>query len=412
MKYFVVGISHKTASVQLREQAALTQETQVALINQLYKLQWVSEVMIVSTCNRTEIYYVHPVDSHDQVIDIWQSFSPSIHNLRNSVYFYENTQAQKQLFSVAAGLDSLILGEPQILGQLKQSLSQSLRLGSIGKYLHFWTQKAFQVAKKIRTHTGIGNNAISVAFAAVNLAKQISDQFSEQQVLLIGAGETIELVLKHLLTQGIHKIVIINRSIENAKQLAERCNLTIPILSFDDLPQALISADIVISSTAADHHIIDVEMVKSTRQARKYMPTLMIDIAVPRDIDPRVNALEDVYLYSIDDLENIIEEGVKKRKEAAKAALPFIEEAIYDMQHWQNLVPLNPKIGELAQYAKDQSESLAQVALSRLTQGEAPEQVLQTLTHQLSRRLLHQHIHDIKTQASANLKLPTTLNSS
>ena len=296
---------------------------------QLLTQESVLESVIVSTCNRTEIY-LH-LDTLDcQAIIDWFCVFHQIEKsaLTSSLYCYQNEQAIQHLFRVSCGLDSLVLGEPQILGQIKQAFATAGQAKSVNKLLNRWFQHAFTVAKQVRTETQIGANAISVAFAAVCLAKQIFSDLSQSRVLLIGAGETIELVGKYLVEHDVPNITIANRTLARATDLVEQFNAQ--AITLGEIPNHLSDADIIISSTASPLPIIGKGMVESALKTRRHQPMLFIDIAVPRDIEAQVEELRDAYLYSVDDLHGIIEENKQARQEAAIEAEEIIASCVLD----------------------------------------------------------------------------------
>ena len=387
MTIFVIGVNHKTAPVQLRERVAFTPERLQQALHETRLLT--AESLILSTCNRTELYVVvlHP----EQVKAITQWFAQfhgiPIHELKPYLYTYENEQAVQHTLRVACGLDSLILGEPQILGQLKDALKTAHQAHTTGNQLNRLLQHAFATAKKIRTQTNIGANPVSVAFAAVSLAKQIFSHFERQTALLVGAGETIELVGKHLVANNIGTVIIANRSLNKAQALAEQFQGTaIPLTTIADyLPKA----DIVISSTAAPLPIIGKGMVERALKQRKHRPIFMVDIAVPRDIEPEVSELDDIYLYTVDDLQSVIEENLQSRREAAAQAEEMVITEVNTFTEWLRA----QQHMQLIRYYRQQNDLIRQEVLSKakhmLDNQQPADAVLEYLAHTLTNKLTH-----------------------
>ena len=290
---------------------------------------------------------------------------------------------------VACGLDSLILGEPQILGQVKQAFSEAKHIGTVNGQFEKIFQTTFAVAKKVRTHTDIGANAVSVAYAAVQLAKQIFTNLSKSHVMLIGAGETIELVAKHLADFDLKKITVANRTLSNAQKLADSLPTETEAITISEIPERLPNADIVISSTASALPILGQGTVASALKVRKYKPMLMIDLAVPRDIEDQVSDIDDVYLYTVDDLQHIVKQNVENREQAASQANKIINKQVEDLLKWQQL---HKKLDLIKTYRDDAElsrQTLEDRALAKLAQGESPEKVLQELSYKLSKAMMH-----------------------
>lgn len=386
----VIGINHKTAPVSVREKVAFSPQ---GLIDKLTQINThidsdnKNEIVILSTCNRTEIYSFSNY-SLDEMAD-WLGHQDSISQkkVKQHLYDYSNEEAIHHLLRVASGLDSLVLGEPQILGQLKVALKTSTECKTAGTTLKRLMQHAFSTAKKVRTQTSIGSNPVSVAYAAVNLAKQIFSKLEKKSALLIGAGETIELVGRHLKNAGIGNIVIANRSIANATKLAnELGGLGV---SLQEISDYLPDADIVISSTAAPVPVIGKGTVEWALKKRKHKPIFMVDIAVPRDIEPEVNDLDDVYLYTVDDLHSVIEENMKSRQKAAEQAEGMIKTEVDEFMGWMRA---QDQMGLIKSYRNKitsiQEETLEKAA-KLLKNGTTPEEALQFLAHTLTNKLAH-----------------------
>ena len=385
----VIGISHKTAPVSIREKVAFTPEDLISKLDEI-KADTDNngkEVIILSTCNRTEIYTKSEY-SLDEMTD-WLSHQENLSSddIKQHLYDYSGDKAIQHILRVASGLDSMVLGEPQILGQLKQSLKTSTECKTAGTTLKRLMQHAFSTAKKVRTQTSIGSNPVSIAYAAVNLSKQIFSKLNKKTALLIGAGETIELVGKHLKNADIGKIIIANRSIENATNLAKELDGT--GVSLQEVGDYLPDADIVISSTAAPVPVIGKGTVERALKKRKHKPIFMVDIAVPRDIEAEVGNLDDVYLYTVDDLQSVIEENLKSRQEAAEHAETMIHQQVDEFTGWlraQDQVQLIKTYRR--KIASIQNETLEK-ASKLLKNGSAPEEALKFLAHTLTNKLAH-----------------------
>lgn len=405
MAILVLGINHKTATVALREKVAFNDEKRQIALQQLQS-ELAESAVIVSTCNRTEVYLhnrqISPVEQSEQnqqwitAIKLWfaQLHQLTIEELEQALYLQQNQQCVIHLMRVACGLDSLILGEPQILGQVKQAYQFSENFyqknhTAISTELSRLFQKTFSTAKRVRTETEIGGNAVSVAYAACSLARQIFDSFKRLRILLVGAGETIELVSRHLFQHGAKHIMIANRTIANAQALAERVGGQMDILSLDQLQEGLNLADIVISSTGSSNILISKEMVQNAQKQRRFDPMLIIDIAVPRDVEESVSQLDAVYHYSVDDLQNIIQHNMQQRENAAEAAESIIQEECADFFLWLKLHQSSSLIKNYRQQAEQIRLELLDKAIISLQQGTDSEKVLQELSYKLMNRLLH-----------------------
>jgi len=386
MSLVALGINHKTASVSLREQIAFSPDQMVAALQQLKSLSGASEAVVVSTCNRTELY-CHKIQAQ-QLIEWLQRF----HNvdriaLENSLYLHQGVDAVSHLMRVACGLDSLVLGEPQILGQIKQAYSTAKAAGSISQTLDKLFQRTFSVAKKVRTETDIGANAVSVAFAAVSLAKQIFGDFSQTNVLLIGAGETVELVSKHLTEAGVTKITVANRTLAKAQAMAQEFNGS--GITLAQIPQHLAHADVVISSTASTLPILGKGMVEQATSSRRHQPMLLIDIAVPRDIESQVGELDDVYLYTVDDLQGIVEQNMASRRAAADEAEIIAKEQAIEFMAWTQSLQSVDHIKQYRVQSLSTKDELLEKALAKLAQGGDADKVLIELANKLTNKLIH-----------------------
>jgi glutamyl-tRNA reductase len=388
MTIFALGINHKTAPVSLREQVAFAPEQILDALRDLTTTTQVSDAVILSTCNRTELYFSGSPEQSKQVIDWLSKFHQlDLAELQHHLYLHQDQQASGHLMRVACGLDSLVLGEPQILGQVKQAYSHSRQAGTINPAFERLFQKTFSVAKQVRTETDIGASAVSVAFAAVSLARQIFGQLGKVKVLLIGAGETIELVAKHLLEQGAEKITVANRSYDKAAALASQFNGE--AVSLAQVPQALANADVVISSTASTLPIVGKGMVEQALKKRRHKPMFFVDLAVPRDIEEQVSELEDAYLYTVDDLQSIVLQNLQNRQEAAAEAEQMILQGVSEFSQW---LSLHGQLDVVRDY-RDKGEAIRDELLAKASKqiaaGQDPEKVLAELATKLSNRLMH-----------------------
>jgi len=307
--------------------------------------------------------------------------------LQPFVYSYPDTHAVKHVLRVASGLDSMVLGEPQILGQLKTAYQTAMTTCSIGQMLGRLFQHSFKVAKEIRSNTAIGSHPVSVAFAAVRLAQQIFGDLSRQTALLIGAGETIELVARHLHDSQLQRMIIANRTLEHSRRLASERSAYAITLS--DIPQHLDEADIIISATASQLPVLDKETIASAIKKRKHRPVFIVDIAVPRDIEAEAGELDDVYLYTVDDLQEVIEENRRSRQEAARQAEEIINTQVVHFMGWLHSLDTVPTIRAIREQASFLQQEALDSALKKLHGGGDPEQILQEVTHSLTNKLIH-----------------------
>jgi len=399
MSLITLGINHKTAPVELRERVAFAPDKLSAALKEIASLTPVNEIAILSTCNRTELYCTLDNSDHNSVID-WISDHHRIDpdELRNYLYTYPEDDTIRHMFRVATGLDSMILGEPQILGQMKDSYNEAMKAGTLSGTLGRLFQHTFTVAKQIRTDTAIGSSPVSVAFAAVRLAKQIFGDMEKQTALLIGAGETIELAARHLHDNGAGRMIIANRTVERAHDLAKQFDGY--GIALHEISAHLAEADIIISSTASQTHILDKTMVETALKSRKHKPVFMVDIAVPRDIAPNVSELEDVYLYTVDDLQDVIDEGQRTRKEAAVQADEIIDVQVQHFLAWAKSLNAVDTIREYRQKAEQSRDDILMKAQRQLEQGKSPEEVMLFLANTLTNKLLHDPSASLRDAAS------------
>ncbi|APX93700.1 glutamyl-tRNA reductase [Halomonas sp. 1513] len=388
MTLLALGINHKTAAVEVREQVAFTPAQLEAALAELRALPGIAEAAVLSTCNRTELYCVTDSEGEGRILDWLGRFHGlGVEDLSRCAYHYLDHDAARHLMRVAVGLDSMVLGEPQILGQLKDAYQAARQHRGLGGELERLFQHTFAVAKQVRTETGIGENPVSVAYAAVSMASHIFDDFSHSRALLIGAGETIELVARHLHEAGVRELVVANRTRERAERLASEFGGT--AITLNEIPHALERADIVISSTAAPLPILGKGMVERALKKRRHRPIFMVDIAVPRDIEPQVGELSDIFLYTVDDLHEVIEENRRHRQVAADQAESLIEHGVGSWQHERRV----RGAGQLIRRYREQGEGIRAEAeaqaLAQLAKGEDPQRVVSRLASQLANRLMH-----------------------
>ncbi|MEK1907702.1 MAG: glutamyl-tRNA reductase [Pseudomonas sp.] len=388
MAFLALGINHKTASVDVRERVAFTPEQLVEALQLLCRSTPSREAAILSTCNRSELYLEQDQLAADDVLRWLADYHRlNIDDLRACAYVHQDDSAVRHMMRVASGLDSMVLGEPQILGQMKSAYAVAREAGTVGPLLGRLFQATFSTAKTVRTDTAIGENPVSVAFAAVSLAKQIFSDLHRSQALLIGAGETISLVARHLHDQGVKRIVVANRTLERASQLAEQFGAHAVLLA--DIPQELANSDIVISSTASQLPILGKGAVERALKQRKHKPIFMVDIAVPRDIEPEVGELDDVYLYTVDDLHEVIAENLKSRQGAAQAAEELVASGADDfMQRLRALAAVDVLKAYRQQAERLRDEELAR-AQRMLANGTPADEVLALLARGLTNKLLH-----------------------
>lgn len=388
MSLLAIGINHNTAPLELREKVAFGPEKLHKALAELHDQALVDGSVILSTCNRTEIYCAAQANAKNQIIQWLSEFHQvEASYLRPSVYVHEDQAAIRHLMRVSCGLDSLVLGEPQILGQVKQAYAESRDLNTVDAAIDKWFQKSFSVAKRVRTETEIGGSAVSVAYAACTLAKHIFESLEQSTVLLVGAGETIELVAKHLAANGCEKMIVANRTRERALGLAQEFNAQ--VISLQEIPEHLFRADIVISSTASPLPIIGKGMVESAIKTRRRKPILFVDIAVPRDIEAQVGDINDVYLYTVDDLQSIIDSNIQQRKTEAVQAEAIVNEESSAFMGWIRSLQAVESIREYRQQSDDIRIELLEKGLQSLVSGGDPEKILHELSHKLMNKLIH-----------------------
>ena len=390
MTLLALGINHKTAPVSLRERVTFSPDTLDQALDSLLAHPMVQGGVVLSTCNRTELYL--SVEEQDNLQEALVRWLCDYHNLneedlRNSLYWHQDNDAVSHLMRVASGLDSLVLGEPQILGQVKKAFADSQKGHLNASALERMFQKSFSVAKRVRTETDIGASAVSVAFAACTLARQIFESLSTVTVLLVGAGETIELVARHLREHQVKKMIIANRTRERAQVLADEVGAE--VISLSDIDARLQDADIIISSTASPLPIIGKGMVERALKNRRNQPMLLVDIAVPRDVEPEVGKLSNAYLYSVDDLQSIISHNLAQRKAAAVEAETIVAQETSEFMAWLRAQGASETIREYRSQSEQIRDELTAKALAALQQGGDAQAIMQDLAWKLTNRLIH-----------------------
>ena len=393
MNLIALGISHNSAAVEVRERVAFAPEQVGEALADACKAVDVEEIVILSTCNRTELYAIVPEgialpDKAMEMIDWMANYHHlSAPELHQCAYHHEDDQALRHLVHVASGLDSMVLGEPQIFGQLKSAFAVAGEAGSVGSELGRLFPRVFSIAKRVRTDTAIGENPVSVAYAAVDLAGHIFSDLSQCNALLVGAGETIELVARHLIEAGVSNIVIANRTLGRARELAQKFGAEAVLLA--EIPEQLEDADIVITSTASQLPILGKGAVEEALKVRKHRPYLMVDIAVPRDIESQVGDLRDVYLYSVDDLREIVDQNMRSRHDEARKADVIIDEGVCEYVEEVRSLGALDAVKEYRKMAEQLRERELQRAQRALGRGEDPQQIMAQLARAITNKLIH-----------------------
>lgn len=396
MTLLTCGLNHKTAPIAVREQVAITPHEHATYLDMAIEQPAIHEVAIVSTCNRTEMYC--ETDDARHVLTWLAERYPT--DLRRHIYVRRRENAIRHMMRVACGLDSMALGETQILGQIKTAYHLACEKGTIGKQLGALFQSVFAVSKRVRTQTMIGVNSISIACTAVDLVKRIFADLSSVSALLIGAGETTELTARYLQQQGVNHFIIANRTLDNISFLINQFNGKGILIG--EIPQYLPSVDIVVSATASSLPILGKGMLERVVKQRKHRPLVLIDLAVPRDIEPEANQLSDVFLYNIDDLQTVVANNLNERQDAARQAETIIEAEIIKYSHWQRSLRT---IDTLRQYRKQLTtlgDAELQRALQALQNGKQPEDIMQELTHRLLQKVMHQPSVRLRKAGSDN----------
>ena len=398
MQLLACGVNHHTAPVAIRERVAFPPEVLPRALVDVTGREIAREAAILSTCNRTEIYCSSA--EPERVIE-WMSRFHSLEprEVKPYLYLLPGDQAVKHAFRVASGLDSMVLGETQILGQMKQAADRAQAVGTLGLMLNKLFQRTFSVAKEVRTATEIGANTVSMSAAAVTLAARIFADLSEQAVLFVGAGEMIELTATHFAARKPRRLMVVNRTEERARELARRFGGEAAALTA--LPELLPDFDILVTSTASPLPIIGLGLVERAIKLRKHRPMFMVDLAVPRDIEPEVGALDDVFLYTVDDLGEVVRDGQDARQAQVVQAEAIIDASVHEFMHWVDSRKAVPTLRALRDHAERMRRHELQKAHKMLARGEDPVRVLEAMSRALMNKYLHDPSHALN-QASAN----------
>jgi len=388
MTLLTVGLSHNTAPLAIRERLVIPPERFRETLDRLVHEPDVSEGAILSTCNRTEVVTVAEADN-DEAIRHWLCRQRDLdpRELAPHFYVYRDRASVRHTLRVAAGLDSMVLGEPQILGQMKDAFRQARDARAAGPMLTRLFEHSFAVAKEVRSATDIGTNPVSMAYAGVRLAQRIFSDFEETSAMLIGAGDTVELTARHLAQAGLRRMVFANRSLDRAQALATRFHGYAIALS--EVPAHLVEADMLLTSTAAPDWIVGLPDVRAALKRRRRRPMFMLDLAVPRDVEPAVGELEDVYLYTVDDLQGVVRENLRSRQQAALLADSMIDDRIDEFLAWLESRKAVDTITALRGQAEEQRDAVLRKAHRMLRAGKDPEEVIDYVGHNLTNKLLH-----------------------
>ena len=386
MQLFALGLNHHTAPVAIREQVAFRPELLTQALGDLVRAKPVKEAAILSTCNRTELYFAteHPQHAADWFAEYHRV---ALQDLSPYLYTFPQRDAIRHVFRVASGLDSMVIGEPQILGQVKDAVRHAEQAGTLGSTLHKLFQRSFSVAKEVRSTTAIGANIVSMAAAAVHLSERIFESVRDQRVLFIGAGEMIELCAAHFCGEQPRKVTIANRTAARAEALAARFGAD--VIRLDQVAEVLAGYDIVVACTGSPLPIIGLGMVERALKARRHRPMVMVDLAVPRDIEAEVAASGDVFLYTVDDLAKVVDSGLESRQAAVIEAEGIIDERVDGFLHWLDSRGTVPTIRALRQHADALRRAELERATRLLARGEDPHKVLEALSQGLTNKLIH-----------------------
>jgi glutamyl-tRNA reductase len=386
MQLFALGLNHHTAPLAVREQVAFDPMSLPQALVELTHGHEVREAAILSTCNRTELYCAAEApEAAAQWLAEYHRLQPQ--KISPYLYTLPSRDAVRHMFRVASGLDSMVLGEPQILGQMKQAARVAENAGTLGTLLHKLFQKTFAVAKEVRSTTAIGANIVSMAAATVHLAERIFENISEQKVLFIGAGEMVELCAAHFAAQQPKRMTVANRTLERGEALAAR--FSGDAMRLDEIGERLAEYDVIVSCTASPLPIIGLGMAERALRARRHRPMVMVDLAVPRDIEPEIAKLDDVFLYTLDDLGAIVESGLESREKAVVEAEAIISSRVDGFLHWLEARETVPTIRALRDTAERTRRHEVEHALKLLAKGEDPQRVLEALSHGLTNKLMH-----------------------
>ena len=387
----LIGINHKTAPVEVRECIAFSEDDSKSALHSLLRNSFIKEALLFSTCNRVEILLV--TDNKARAVAETKGFIAEFNkipldNFEDSLYIHEGNDAVRHVFRVASSLDSMVVGEPQILGQVKEAYRTATEENTSGVILNRLLHRTFFVAKRIRTETGIGDHAVSISYAAVELARKIFGVLNDKTVMLIGAGEMAELAVEHLIRNNAAKVWVANRTFEKGVELAKQFKGQ--AIRFEEIPESLKTVDIIISSTGAPDYVIQRDQVKDVLRKRKNRPLFFIDIAVPRDIDPEINHLDNSYVYDIDDLKGVIDENIEDRRKESIKAERIVDEAVIRFREWYESLNVVPTIVAL----RNKMQTIAAAELKKTLQSsKIPEQEAEAI-HKMADSLIKKILHD------------------
>lgn len=397
----LIGINHKTAPVSLREALAFSAEESGTALEALGRKPDIRELVIISTCNRMEMLFIPGADTAAQTIESFICGHKSIaaYAFKEAMYIHERDHAIRHLFRVACSLDSMVIGEPQILGQVKQAYRRSVEKGTSGVILNRLMHKAFSIAKKVRRETGIGDSAVSISYAATELAGKIFSDIAGRKVMLLGAGEMAELAVEHLMAAGVSQIVVANRTFANAVTLAEKFRGT-PV-RFEEMERFLSEVDIIISSTGAVEYVLGAAQVKTIMKSRKNRPLFFIDIAVPRDLDPEINRISSCFLYDIDDLQGIVDENMGERQKEALKGERLVDEAVLKFNRWMDSLKVVPTIKAIRCKIDDITKAEMDRTLGGMTHLTTADQAaIERMIRSMSDKIMHDPIRFLKNMGN------------
>ena len=390
MNFLALGVNHHTASVELREQVAFNPERLVSLFTDTKQIDNLQDMVVVSTCNRTEVYAL--TEQPEEVLR-WMAHSNSIDEdvLLKHVYRYEDIDAMTHLMRVASGLDSLMLGEPQILGQIKNALGLAKDSEMVSSQLNRLFDYAFYAAKKVRSETAVGEHAVSMGYAVAQLATEVFSEVSKLTVMMVAAGEMNTLVAKHLAEMGVGKIIICNRTRLRAENLAQELSskVAVEVIDFEDLDKNLYRADVVSSCTGSLHQVISYSAIKKAQKQRKYQPMLLVDLAIPRDIEAKVDELDGIYLYGIDDLQSVIEDNLSQRRQAALEAEVLVSQLAAEFVSHNKVQQAGEAIQNYREHAEQQRQAELKLAMLQIERGADPAHVMDVMSYRLTNKMLH-----------------------
>ncbi|KXS44732.1 MAG: glutamyl-tRNA reductase [Candidatus Frackibacter sp. T328-2] len=402
MTIITMGLNHKTAPVEIREQISFTSKEKEETMKMINKTDFIKEGIVLATCNRTEVYIVTQKKDKGRsfILRLLSEFSSlTEEELEDYLYTYHNLETVTHLYQVASGLDSMVLGEAQILGQVKEAFGLAQEKETISTVFHHLFTEALRVGKRARSETSINDNAASVSYAAVELANKIFGSLEKEKVLVLGAGEMSQLTLKSLVDHGVKEVFVANRTFSKAVDLAKEFDGQ--AVKWGTVDEWLNKVDIVISSTGAPHYIVTYERVEEILKDRGSKPLFFIDIAVPRDIDPKIHDLNNVYAYNIDDLESVVDANLKKREKAVSSVNKIIKEEVKAFNEWQNSRTVVPIIKSLRKQAEEIRQEELERALSKLDDiSEQDKSVIKGLTYKIVNKMLHHPTVQVKEFAN------------